>query len=156
MAKISTFHSEFLPANRVRQALQMAGIKPITGCKYANEYRINGCGYHYHIHYYVKTEVQAQFTPAVLVIHPFRLDQLQHVFDKVPGAILCKAELSTAFLKLAHYEGTNSRIGYSVVFKKHRAIADFLKELRLAIKSGVITEDIEPTLIADQMFVSCE
>lgn len=70
MAKISTFHSEFFPANRVCKELQMAGIKPIAGCKFADEYRINGCGYHYHIHYYVKTEVQAQFTPALLVPPP--------------------------------------------------------------------------------------
>lgn len=155
MAKINTHHPDYLSADRVRQALQMAGIKPVSGCKYAHEYRINGCGYHYHIHYYVKTFEQAQYTPAVMVIHPFRLDQLQHVFDKVPDAVLCKADLSTSFLKLAPYEGTNSRIGYSVVFKKHRAVADFLKELRSALKAGIVTDEIEPTLTEGQAFISC-
>lgn len=153
MAKIDTYHPDYLPAKRVRQALSMEGFKPVRGNVKASEYRILGCGYNDHAHYYVKTEDSADHVPAVLVIYPYRLDELQNVFDKVPDAALCKSELSTSFIRFPRYKSKTTLIGYSVVFKKHRAVKDFLDALRTALKSGVVTEQIEPTLIENQTFM---
>lgn len=129
----------------------MAGFKPFSTRKYSYEYRFNGCGIQPHVYFYTKGKATAEQTAATLVIHPFRLDQLMPVIDSVPGIVLCKAEISSAFVNCPH-AGPRTYIGYSIIFPHQKLVGAFLKALQAGLKAGSVTGDIEPTLNEDQVF----
>lgn len=151
MPKINTIPDIFISADKVRQAVSMAGFKPFSVRQYSNEYRFNGCGIQPYAYFYTKGKATAEQTPATLVVYPYRLDQLMPVIDSVPGTVLCKAEISSAFINCPP-ASKRTYIGYSVIFPEQKLVGHFLKALQAALKAGSVTGDVEPTLNDDQVF----
>lgn len=160
MVRIDEYGDHIINAQRVRQAVRLAGYRPEFVADYAERYRFSDRDWRDHAKFYVKTHSSVRDAPPVLVIHPFQLDEIMAVIAPLKDVTLCKGERHFSYTKFPYSapaaKGRSAHRGYSVIFGSQTAVGKFLKAMSVALKNGKLTAYTEVGQSHDAVFMRSE